>query len=215
MNKRTILTAATTTFAVTFLLASSAHATLLTPGAAQVPITTFAGSLGSLLADTGVQNYSTVVAGTPTQTEKGTYEARVFQSGAFLNFVYDFTNSGRSNVSLQKATMANFAGFATDVFYLANTPAAGSINPAGANLTADGKTVTFFFSPTTVNPGQTASEMIIQVRAPYYTTGNYSIQNGVTTNLSGYQPSSVPEPASMAMIGAGLLALGIFRRKLA
>src|SRR5258708_5196399 len=112
MNKRRFLATATTTDAAAFLLASSAHATSLTPGGSVSP-GVFGFNLGTetQIANTGVLSYSTNVSG---NIEAGTYQARVFRSGAFLDFVYDFNENNTSNVALQSATMANFAGFTTD-----------------------------------------------------------------------------------------------------
>ena len=212
MNKRNFTIAASTTFAIALLVASPAHATVLNAGGSGIP-TVFGFNLGTetLLADTGIQSYNTNVGGT---IEKGSYEARVYRSGSFLDFVYDFNETASSTTAINTVTMANFGGFVTDVFYIATSTLPGTlVTETSASRSADGNVIKYSLPLTGVGVGQAATEMVIRVTAQYYNPGLYSIQNGVTTNLAGYQPTATPEPASLAMIGAGLLVLGVYRRR--
>ena len=213
MNFSKSLAAATSTVALALVMAGSAGATNIVAGGTVSP-SVFGGNLGTetLLATTGVVNFSTTVGLT---VEAGTYQASVYRSGSFLDFVYTFNENNSSNTAIQSATMANFGSYAADVSYIVdgNVAPVGTTGSNGATRSADGNVIKFFFPLTGVSAGQTADTMIIRVTATNYTLGLYTIQNGVTTNLAGYQPTATPEPATFAMIGAGLLALGFLRRK--
>jgi hypothetical protein len=214
INRQSILTAAAATFAGVFLFASNAGATPLAPGASGIIPGVFAGALtpGNLLADTGIVNYANMVIG---KAETGQYEARVYNAGGgLLDFVYDFNETSSSTTAINSVTMGDFGVANANVFLINSSTLAGTlVAPLTAQRSADGNVIKFNFSTSGVGVGQASTTMVIEIESPSFTVGLYSLQNGVVSQLSGYQPAPVPEPASFAMIGAGLIALGMLCRK--
>ncbi len=214
INKRPFNTAAATIFAGIFLFATDANATLLGPGTSGVVPSVFGGTLTvvNLLADTGILNYSTNVLG---KVEEGQYQARVYNAGGgLLDFVYDFNEIRSSTTAINTATMADFGLVNANVFIINSSTLAGTlVTPATAQRSVDGNVIKFNFPTSGVGVGQASTTMVIEIASPSFTAGAYSLQNSVVSQLTGFQPSPVPEPATTAMIGAGLFALGALRRK--
>jgi len=201
-------------------MASSAQATNLAAGATVTPtvLSNLTGYItGSAIADTGIVAYNTVSG---SIVEKGSYEARVYKdaTAGWLDFVYDFNEITSSSTAIASATIGVWTGFGADVYYVSSSPLAGTVvsytSPAAdtAQRSAAGDSVKFLFNTAGVGVGQSA-EMLVRVQATNVIPGTYSLQNTIVSQLSGFEPTNTPEPASYAMIGAGLLALGYFRRK--
>ncbi len=221
MFKRNFLAAATMTIAVTMMMASSAHATILAPGNTVTPtvlsnLSTLIGGAPTILADTGIIGYSNA-------SETGTYEARVYKdvTAGYLDFVYDVNETASVNSPLVSMSMGIWTGWGSDVYYVSSSPLTGTnVTTSAANdtatRTAAGNSVRFVFNANGVDGSIVAqsAEMVIRVQAPTFVAGTYTLQDNVTENLKGFQPANTPEPASMAMIGAGLLALGLYRRRI-
>ena len=64
-----------------------------------------------------------------------------------------------------------------------------------------------------MNPGETTAILVIKTNAFNYTAGITGIIDGTTTNTPSYAPTAAPEPASMAMIGGGLILLASLRKR--
>jgi hypothetical protein len=139
------------------------------------------------------------------------------QGAAFIDpttgdydFAYQVLNSRGSLDLLSSLAVAPFTTFTTDVGYTTNgsgfgpTFVNGSGIPTVVSRSADGNIVTFNFG-TAVPAGQDSDVLIIKSNAT-------SLVPGLGTPTPTPTPS-VPEPASLFLIGGGLLALSQLRRK--
>jgi hypothetical protein len=150
-----------------------------------------------------------------TPAESGTYSAYVVRTDAgTLDFVYKFSNDASSESKLERMTAYNFAGFTTNVGYVAGS---GDVAPTTANRTNDGEVVGFNFLASGVPQGQNTDIMVIATNATKFTTGTYTFQDGGATTVAAYAPTTgavvTPEPSSFLSAGlGGILLLGVVRR---
>ncbi len=134
----------------------------------------------------------------------------VFCAGC-LDFTYYVANDfGSPQGIIESISSSDFTGYKTSVGYITN----GGMAPDLASKSIDGAVVKFYFAD--FMPGDTADYLVIQTDAQNYTAGNWSIQDGSTLAINGFQPTSVtPEPSSLILLGTGLVsAAGVVRRKL-
>jgi hypothetical protein len=193
----------------------TAEGSALAPGGTVVPSAfggVFPGGSETLLASIN-GSYS-------NSQEFGSYRAAVYTNGGgTLDFVYDFNEDPTGQLSaLESATMSMFAGYTTDVMFVVNSttlvqPNNGFGAPSSVTRTFDGNVVKFFFPILGVGAGQASDTLIIRTNATTYTTGYYSIQDGQTSNLQGFEPSAAPEPGTIGMLGSALLGLAFFARR--
>ena len=126
-----------------------------------------------------------------------------------LDFVYQFTNHG-PDVN-QRYTMYNFGGFNID----AGTDPFGAHDPitVSRSMMGNGQVISFNFDQfgDEILPGETTVELVIETDALYFTTGYLSVQNGTAGSGVAFAPT-IPEPASLVMLGTGLITLGGFLR---
>jgi hypothetical protein len=126
-----------------------------------------------------------------------------------LDFVYQFTNHG-PDVN-QRFTMYNFGNFNID----AGTNPFGTHDPitVSRSIWGTGQVISFNFDQfgDEITLGETTVLLVIETDALAYTTGYLSVQNG--TAGSGIAFAPIPEPASLVMMGTGLLAIGGFLRR--
>lgn len=131
-----------------------------------------------------------------------------------LDFYYVFTNNGMG--ANARFSAYNFAGVTTDMGYVATSAgqqpitvdrSAGLGDVAGFNYTGSNTWLS----------GATTAILMIDTDATTYVPGTFTIEDGVSVTGVGYAPTaaaSTPEPASLALVGTGLLgAFGVARRK--
>ena len=194
--------------AFTLVCLASAQASILSVGGTAPPSPLFpsgptlASTSGTITTPTFTDTYQTWVQADPNNT---------FCANC-LDFIYVFTNDGPA--VNQRFSMSSFANFMVDL----GTNPFGVHDPVtvSRSLTAGGPVVSFNFDQfgDGINPGQTTVDLIVETNALHYTTGYLSAQDGTAGSGVGFEPmSSVPEPASLMLMGTGLLALGGFLRK--
>jgi hypothetical protein len=188
----------------------SASATLLSPGTTAAP-DVFGALGGTLLASTGTLAYS-------TSAYSGSYQSRVFSSDPAnpfcancLDFVYTFTSDQTSIDPIHRATVTVFNGFSTDVGYVDGTSIGTA--PQTVDRTLNGNVVGFNFLPVVngVDPGVPAGGqskvLVVYTNATSFAPGTLNLIDGDVAHLKGFQPTVVPEPGTLLLVGSGLAGL--------
>ena len=126
-----------------------------------------------------------------------------------LTFTYLLSNAATSSHPIGRITINGFEGFSTDASYLAPTTgrAPTLINRPVADVI--GFSYLAGVGPGVLSPGLTSALLVIQTNAPAFQGDFASVINGFVGTVPTYAP--VPEPATLALLSAGTLA--IFRRR--
>jgi hypothetical protein len=90
-------------------------------------------------------------------------------------------------------------------------------NTVSRSVVLNGDVVSFNFDQfgNDIAAGETTVMLVIETNATNFAPGFVSAQDGTAGSGTAFQPTgaSVPEPASLMLLGSGLLAIAAFLRK--
>jgi hypothetical protein len=190
-----------------------ASANVIAPGTSNTP--DLLTPVGATLADTGAVSFSNGLV-------SGTVEEIVLRDTAtgFLDFVYAIHNTGTDNIVRSTTAAFNIgATFITDVGFdptsLTNLLGnAASVAPLTVDRNGSGSTVGFNFGLLAFVPGSDTFNLVVDTNASFFTSGTLSFIDGGTGTVTGFAPTTAPEPASLALMGAGIIFCArLLRRK--
>jgi len=176
-----------------------------------------AGTAGTFQISTGPESFTSFPAPTATTGFSGTVTENVYYNpgntfGGGLDFVYAFSNlSTPAQSIIDRTTTFDFGTFLTDVgFDPLNSLVGGIIAP----LTVDRITTDVIGFNLIVPPGSGTLDLVIETNAQYYQPGSITFQDGGVAAVSAFAPSATPEPASLALMGTGIVFCArLLRRK--
>ncbi len=207
--------------ALGLLGAAPVSANLIAPGGSGAPDVFTTSTAGPFLADTGVVGYTATDAQSNTRFTGFYREVVIADSTSSvctncLTFLLQVSDTSGSLDAISRITTAIFTGFSTDVGYTTSADlmshGATDINPNTVDRSASGAVVGFNFT-SGIPAGDQSAVLEIQTDATQFTGGTISVINGATVNLAGYAPTTVPEPATLFLLGSGLVALGGFAHR--
>jgi hypothetical protein len=153
-----------TTLALCLVFATAASATPILPGQTITPAPTLVDPIGTILADTGIVNFTT------GPFLSGSVREVVFMDAGHLDFVFAISNSSTSVDNLGRSTIASFTGFLTNVGYDPTpTNLLGSVPlvfPTSIDRSLAGDTIGFNFAaggggPLPFFPGESTFNLVI------------------------------------------------------
>jgi hypothetical protein len=198
---------------------AEAHAAALPPGSVDVSVTNLGSFTGTLVADTNNINYS-FGANTGTLREWVVSNGTSALCPGCLAFVYQFhVTTG----DVGRISASSYDAFTIDVSHTTGPSVslpgslAGIFGANNADRTASGTTIDFdFTSPVTA--GFNSFVLIANTNSTAFQPGIMFLNDiGATSgNIAGFAPgqaATVPEPATVLLVGSGVVALGVWRRR--
>jgi hypothetical protein len=203
------VTAATVAGVVGF--GSLAMAAPILPGGVQAPAVPEPDPVNATL----VQTTGPVAFASPTYS--GTLTSSVFANDASnpfgpngLTFTYQLVNNpGQTNDSIGRMTIASFLGFNTDASFNPTLPV-GGVAPSSIDRSNSGAVMGFSWL-TGLDPNSASAVLVVQTNSTQFNPTFASIIDGTTTQVASLAPLPIPEPASLAVLGLG--ALAVVRRR--
>ncbi|HVM95865.1 MAG TPA: PEP-CTERM sorting domain-containing protein, partial [Candidatus Acidoferrales bacterium] len=154
---------------------------------------------------------------TPTT---GTYGTVVFQQAdGHLVFAYQVTLAtappNPANGDVQKLSTGDWADTITVDAKQFDASGSGSVAASGINRLNG--VITMYFQDPLVKSGQTSYVLLLYTNATQFTIDTIGIQDGAGTTVGGFvplAPTSTPEPATLSLLGFGIVGLGALRKKI-
>jgi len=181
------------------------------PGAAVTPISVDPMTLGTVVASTGPVGFS--FGGMHNNKNIGNVSETVLQTPASnLIFVFQVTVTGGTTGDITRISTGDWDN--SIVIWALQYQDGGTVAATGVDRNGLGTVGINFMSPL-VTKGLSSWEVVLYTNATVVEPGTIGlIDSGSNPSIPGYVGGlTTPEPATMTMLGLGLLALGALRNK--